>query len=300
MPELWKSLKRWVVSVPEPAVSSSSPSPLAGKRIVITRPVAQSAALCELLRADGAVPLQFPLIKIVPVENFAKLDEGLERLRPGDWVVFTSQNAVSPVAQRLQSLRATNTGTARDIQIAAIGSATERVAREAGFTIQRVAKGDGGVSLAKALHEWVADRRILIPRSDLADHAMPGILRDFGGEVIEAVVYRTAPTHEFAESLNANLDSNSIDAIVCFSPSAVHSLLENIGADRLRTVQPKIVFAAIGATTASAFTEIGISEPLIAANTTLEEIVDTLRAHFAVTTNSPSHVEPASTGAKRV
>lgn len=279
---------------------SLSPSSLAGKRVVITRPAAQSAALCEALRADGADPLQFPLIRIVPAENLSNLDEGLLQLRPGDWIVFSSQNAVSPVAQRLQSLRAKNPAVAQGIQIAAIGSATERVAREAGFTVQRVAKGDGGVSLAKALHEWIAGRRILIPRSDLADDAMPEILREFGGEVIEAVVYRTEPTREFAGTLNANLDSNSIDAIVCFSPSAAHSLLENIGVDRLRRVQQEIVFAAIGATTASAFTEIGVSKPLVAANTTLEGIVDTLRAHFAGTSNSQSHVEPTPAGAKRV
>jgi uroporphyrinogen III methyltransferase / synthase len=299
MPERWKSSKRWDASVPDPAISLS-PSPLAGKHVVITRPIAQSAALCEALRANGAEPLQFPLIRIVPADDLSKLDEGLVQLRPGDWIVFTSQNAVPPVAERLQSLRGKNPAVAQGIQIAAIGGATERVAKEAGFTVQRVAKGDGGVSLAKALHEWAANRRILIPRSDLADDAMPAILREFGGEVIEVVVYRTEPTREFAEDLNANLDSNSVDAIVCFSPSAVHSLFENIGAERLRRVQQKIVFAAIGATTASAFAEIGISKPLVAANTTLEGIVDTLSAHFAGTANFQSYVEPAPAGAKRV
>jgi uroporphyrinogen-III synthase len=226
------------------------------------------------------------------------LDEGLLLLRPGDWIVFTSQNAVSPVAERFQTLRAKNLDAARDIQIAAIGSATERVAREAGFTVQRVAKGDGGLSLAKAVREWVANRRILIPRSDLADDALPEILRQFGGEVIEAVVYRTEPTCEFAEDLNASLDSNSVDAIVCFSPSAVHSLLQNMSADRLRSAQHKIAFVAIGATTASAFAEIGVSKPLIAANTTIEGIVDTLRAHFAGTSNFQGSPEPA--GVKRI
>ena len=276
------------------------PSPLAGKRVVVTRPIAQSAALCEALRASGAEPLQFPLIRIIPVKDLSKLDEGLARLRPGDWIIFTSQNAVSPVAERLQSLRAKNPAVAQNIQIAAIGSTTERVAREAGFTVQRVAKGDGGVSLAKALREQIANRRILIPRSDLADDAMPEILREFGAEVLEAVVYRTEPSRQFAPQLNAALDSNSVDAIVCFSPSGVRSLFENIGAERLRSAQQKIVFVAIGATTASAFAEIGVSKPLIAAGTTLEGIVDTLHAQFAGTADSQSHVEPASAGAKRV
>jgi uroporphyrinogen-III synthase len=279
-------------------VNPSSQSSLAGKRIVVTRPIAQSVAFCDALRACGAEPLPIPLINIVPAEDLSTLDEGLRRLRAGDWIVFSSQNAVAPVAARLQFLRRAHPEVVSDIQIAVIGSATERVAKEAGFAVQHMAKGDGGSSLSQALRDWVPHRRVLIPRSDLADDAMPEILREFGAEVLEAVVYRTEPSREFAPQLHANLDS--VDAIVCFSPSAVHSLLENIGADRLRRVPRKIVFAAIGATTASAFAEIGISEPLIAANTTLEGIVDTLHAHFARTTNFRSNAEPASAGAKRV
>jgi uroporphyrinogen-III synthase len=275
-----------------------SPSSLAGKRIVVTRPIAQSVAFCDALRARGAEPLPFPVINIVPAGDLSALDDGLRRLRAGDWMVFTSQNAVAPVAARLQVLRRAHPEVASAMQIAVIGSATERVAKEAGFAVQHVAKGDGGLSLSQTLRDWVAHRRVLIPRSDRADDAMPGILRDFGAEVLEAVVYRTEPAREFASQLNANLDS--VDAIVCFSPSAVHALLENIGADRLRGVPRKLVFAAIGATTASAFAEIGISEPLIAANTTLEGIVDTLHAHFARAGNFQSNTEPAPAGAKRV
>jgi uroporphyrinogen-III synthase len=281
-------------------MNTSSPSSLVGKRIVVTRPIAQSAAFCDALRACGAAPLPFPLVNIVPAEDLSTLDEGLRRLRAGDWIAFTSQNAVAPVAARWQFLRRAHPELTSDIQIAAIGSATERVAKEAGFTVQLAAKGDSGFSLSQALRDRVPQRRVLIPRSDLADNAMPEILRDFGAEVLQAVVYRTEPSREFAPQLNANLDSDSVDAIVCFSPSAVHSLLENTGADRLRRVTQKIVFAAIGATTASAFAEIGISEPLIAANTTLEGIVDTLHAHFARTSSFQSNAEPASAGAKRV
>jgi uroporphyrinogen III methyltransferase / synthase len=299
-------LKPQDASVPEssnsfaPFMNPSSRPSLAGKRIVVTRPIAQSAAICDALRACGAEPLQFPLIEIVPADDLSTLEETLRRLRPGDWIVFTSQNAVAPVAAHLQLLRGAQPELANDIQVAAIGSATERVAKEAGFAVQHVAKGDGGLSLSKTLRDCVLQRRVLIPRSDLADDAVPQILREFGAEVREAVVYRTEPSREFAGQLNANLDGHSVDAIVCFSPSAVHSLLENIGADRLRRVQQNLVFAAIGATTAAAFAEIGVSAPLVAGNTTLEGIVDTLHAHFAGASDFQSNREPASAGAKPV
>jgi uroporphyrinogen-III synthase len=281
-------------------MNPSAQSSLAGKRIVVTRPIAQSVAFCDALRACGAEPLPFPLINIVPAEELSALDEGLRRLRVGDWIVFTSQNAVAPVAARMQFLRRAHPQVACDIQIATIGSATERVAKEAGFAVLHMAKVDGGSSLSQALRDRVPLRRILLPRSNLADNAMAEMLRDFGAEVLAAVVYRTEPSREFAPQLNANLDSDSVDAIVCFSPSAVHALLENIGADRLRRVARKIVFVAIGATTAAAFAEIGIAEPLIAANTTVEEMVDSLHTHFVRTANFQSNAGPPSAGAKRV
>ncbi len=47
------------------------PLPLAGKRIVITRPEAQAAEFIDLLRRAGAVPILFPTIAVAPVEGDA-------------------------------------------------------------------------------------------------------------------------------------------------------------------------------------------------------------------------------------
>ena len=40
--------------------------PLTGKRILVTRPRAQSADLCDRLAALGAEPIVFPTIEIAP------------------------------------------------------------------------------------------------------------------------------------------------------------------------------------------------------------------------------------------
>ena len=80
-------------------------SPLAGKRVVNTRAVHQSAELDRLLRDHGAVPLSFPCIAIGPPADAAPLDAALGRLAEGsfEWVVFTSANTVEAVAVRLSA-----------------------------------------------------------------------------------------------------------------------------------------------------------------------------------------------------
>src|SRR5271163_2694309 len=123
-PERGKFCRPWGGSVGEWASSA-----LAGKRIVVTRTVAQSGELFEALRARGAEPVLIPLIRIVPVEDYGPLDAALSRLRSGDWIVLTSQNAVAPVAQRGRMLRDESFGAAEGIQVAAVGPASENAAR---------------------------------------------------------------------------------------------------------------------------------------------------------------------------
>jgi len=85
-------------------VADHTPSPLAGKRVVITRAESQSATLAAALRAHGAEVVSLPLIQILPPLDYAPLDSALRSLSTFDWLVFTSQNAVTAVAERLAVL----------------------------------------------------------------------------------------------------------------------------------------------------------------------------------------------------
>src|ERR1700722_6419983 len=99
IPARAKFLKRFTASVGE-----QPPSPLAGKRVVITRAQAQSAPLAAALKAHGAEVIALPLIQILPPMDYAALDGALRDLRKFDWLIFTSQNAVTGVSDRLAFL----------------------------------------------------------------------------------------------------------------------------------------------------------------------------------------------------
>src|SRR6266487_2517774 len=61
--------------------------PLQGKRVLVTRTRDQASALSERLRMSGAIPVEFPTIRIVPPQDWSVLDAALKRLytRSDSW-----------------------------------------------------------------------------------------------------------------------------------------------------------------------------------------------------------------------
>ena len=262
-------------------MAEANPSPLAGKRVVVTRAAEQSTGFCDALRALGADPVVVPLIKIVPIEDFAPLDAALARLSPRDWIILTSQNAVPPLAVCARKLHKELLGNESSVQIAVVGPATENAARTAGLKVAYVAVTHDGVSLAQELGERLRGRQVLLPRSNLAGTDMPAALHRFGAEVIEVVAYRTEPERAAQGELQRMLATRCVDAMVCFSPSAVHSLANLLGPAQIGALQEHVVFAAIGEVTAHAFRGAGVRIPLVAADATPEAVVTALSEYFA-------------------
>ena len=71
--------------------------PLFGKRILVTRARAQASEFADILEANGAEVIQFPTIKIQPIENV-----DIPSPNAYDWVIFTSVNAVEIFYERLR------------------------------------------------------------------------------------------------------------------------------------------------------------------------------------------------------
>ena len=99
--------------------------PLAGKRIVVTRP--ESKPLAEALVLLGAEVAIVPLIEIRPAEDRRPLDAALENLAGYEWVVFTSVNGVAAVGERLGGI---SSGT----RVAAVGPVTADAVRALGVS----------------------------------------------------------------------------------------------------------------------------------------------------------------------
>jgi len=262
-------------------VAEQSLSALAGKRIVVTRAEAQSEGLFDALRSRRAEPVLFPLIRIVALEDYGALDAALVRLRAGDWIILTSQNAVTPVATRARMLRKEFFGAANGILVAAVGPATAKAAQALNVKVDYVAKTHDGVSLANELKERLRGHLALLPRSDLAGGALPATIQKIGGQAVEVIAYRTERVNEWEGHLVDMILEGAVDAVVCFSPSAVHALTDLLAVRGAVNFQDKVAFAAIGAVTAQAFRSAGIRKPLVAVDASAEATVKILSDYFA-------------------
>src|SRR6476620_4422422 len=97
--------------------------PLFGKRILVTRPREQAGELVDLLEAMGAEAIEAPMIRILPPDDYAPLDEACARAGTFDWIIFSSANAVDVFMERLLrtplDLRALG-----GVRLCVVGSAT--------------------------------------------------------------------------------------------------------------------------------------------------------------------------------
>ena len=98
-------------------------SPLAGRRVIVTRAASQAAALVDLLASAGAEVLVFPTIEIVDPEDFEPVDEAIRHLDVYSWAIFTSANAVTRFFARM-ALADKDARHLHGLRVAAVGPAT--------------------------------------------------------------------------------------------------------------------------------------------------------------------------------
>lgn len=250
---------------------------------MVTRSLEQSADLCDALRAAGAEPIHIPLIEIVPLLELGPLDEALSKLRPGDWIFLTSQNAVITVRARILMLRP-ELLEPNGARIAAVGPATTEKARSVGLRVDFVPRLHSGVGIANELGERLRGRRVLLPRSDKATSDLPKAILALGGEPLKVVAYQTELSEK--EDTLQRIAAASVDAITLFSPTEVHALQRTLSAEGIAELQQRLPIVAIGEVTGQACRENGVRAPIIAADTTVAAVIEALRKHFSVAENS--------------
>ena len=267
--------------------------PLAGKRVVVTRALEQSQSLVDALREAGAEPVLLPLVAFAPADNLADLDACLRNSARFDWVFFTSQNALRAVRQRCAALELPLDKVFADIKIAAVGPATAEAVTAAGLPVNFISRIHTGVALAEELSAETPKKRVFLPRSDRANPDLIEVLNLHGWQVTPVVAYKTVSPNSDSPDLQESLLHSDPDAILFFSPSAVHHLRDLLGANRFRDLSRQSVFVAIGPVSGTALKAEGVDRILLAADTTVAAAVATLSEYFA----KAGHHQPA--GAKQ-
>ena len=255
-------------------------SPLAGKRIVVTRAAEQSESLCRELQTRHAMPIVFPLIGFAPPDDFAPLDAALRDLSQFDWLFLTSQNVLRALLERSEALAVRLAAAAKGLRVAAVGLSTADAAKDAGLIVSHVAANHYGLALAEELEAELLGCHVCLPRSDRANPDLPEALRRLGVKLTEVVAYRTVRPADPDPITLAQLSSGEADAVLFFSPSAVRHLKELLGEPQFRALQEKAIFAAIGPVTARSLRDAGVERVVSAADTAASAVIAALEAFF--------------------
>ena len=256
-------------------------NPLAGKRVFVTRALEQGQSLADALREAGAEPVMLPLVAFAPADNLAELDACLRNSTRFDWVFFTSQNALRAVQQRCVALELSLARIFKDVKIAAVGPATAEAVAANGLTVDFISRIHTGVALVEELSAETQNKRVFLPRSDRANPDLIEVLNRHGWQVTPVVAYKTVPPNTDSSDVLESLLHGYADAILFFSPSAVHHFRDLLGSQRFRDLSHQSIFVAIGPVTENALKAEGVSRILVAADSTATAAVAILSEYFA-------------------
>jgi len=245
--------------------------PLAGRRIAVTRAREQAGDLVRELEALGAEVVAAPTIRIAPLTDLAALRAALSRVPPYDWIVFTSQNAVQVVCDRLPEWDLSPRDVAR-AAVAAIGPATAEALVRRGVVPDLVPDRFVAEAVVTALVAQgdVRGKTVLLPRAREARDALPDGLRALGARVDVIPIYETIRETGDGSGLAAEILAGTIDAVTFTSSSTVRGFVELVGSPA----------AVIGPVTAGTARELGIAVAIEARDYTVPGLVSAIVRYY--------------------
>jgi len=250
--------------------------PLFGKRVLITRPLAQSDRFAQQLWEAGAEPLVAPAIVLGPPDDSAAAAAAVARVREYAWVVFTSVNGVNAFFDLLGA-GGRDARAFGDAKVAAIGTATAGALTRNGIRVDFVPAVYVNEAVAAGLIERTAPgERVLVFRAQEARDVLPATLRAAGRSVDVVAGYKT----RFVDDPNMRALAAGADVVTFTSSSTVHGFAHNVpGAPE---VLSRAVVAAIGPITAATARRLGIRVDVVADEFTLEGLLAALEAGVGV------------------
>jgi uroporphyrinogen III methyltransferase/synthase len=228
--------------------------PLFGRRVVVTRAALQSQALTDRLSELGADIIEMPATRIARLD-LSPLRSAMTQLDQYQWLIFTSQNAVTIFWEQLL-------GGGRDaralagLAIAAVGPATAGALLERGITVDVIPPRFVAEGLLEKLAERddVANSRVLYVTAEGSRDVLPNGLEALGASVDVIHAYRSIQDGSGSTRLKKALESGTVSAVTFTSASAVRGYVDVVG-EEMALKAPAVT---IGPQTTEAVNEAGI------------------------------------------
>ena len=246
--------------------------------LLITRPGDDGARLAETLRQMGHDPILEPLLTIRNFDGPALDLAGVQA------ILATSANGVRAIAGRTPE---------RIIPLFAVGDATARVAKEAGFLDVSSASGDVD-ALAAVVREKLDPAKgplVHVAGSEVAGD-LAGQLGAAKFTVRREVLYESESAYSLSPSTIAAIKEERIDGVLAYSPRTAATLARLIRKARLVRDCRRIELLCLSQAVADAANDIPWAKTRIAAAPTQEAMLALARSLNE--TPSPSNVTPGS------
>lgn len=264
------------------AKSSASNLPLAGRRIVITRPREQAAEWRAQLEAQGAEVIELPLIQVTKHYDKRTLVEIFAELGQYEWIVFTSANGArfffEEFHKGFDDIRAMGL-----LRIAVVGEATAEVIRSKHLRIDLQPKKANAEELAQLMieRESIDSAKVLVVTGNLNRDTLVDKLHDAHAIVDRLPIYKTEETNLAADPVAGSFREKGADAILFASPSAAQSFFDQAAALKLSAKAKRPLSGSIGATTTAAMKQLGLPVDFEAAQANLDSFIEALTQKLA-------------------
>ena len=203
--------------------------PLAGYKVLLTRPRDLISSTAAKLRRKGAEVLELPAIRTVPIAENSRLIAALDNIRDYQWLVFTSPTGVKVFFAQMDDADK-DIRTLGNIRVAAIGEGTRKALKKHGILADLMPEVYDGVTLAQTLAaQCDPGSKILLPRAEAGNAELVKILEDAGADVDDIATYRNCyETQEIIDEA-AELEAGRIDCAVFTSASTVRGFVNAVG-----------------------------------------------------------------------
>jgi len=201
-------------------------SPLAGVRVLVTRPAEEARALARAIEREGGEAIVFPALEIVPVANLDAVRAAVGPVADFDVVAFVSRNAVKHGIALLPA-------SARKPMIGAIGPSTASALEQAGHHVS--IRPAGGFTSEALLAEPallnVRGQRVLVVRGRGGRELLADTLIARGATVVYAEVYERAANTSDSSQLRQRWRRKGIDLVTALSVETLDAMHAQLGAD---------------------------------------------------------------------
>ncbi len=261
------------------SASPLHPRPLAGKRIVVTRPREQAEGLAALIREAGGEPIVFPALEIRDLDDLKPFFALADRLEAFHLAIFISPNAVHKALNLLRARRRGKPWPAR-LRVAALGRGSRRELEQEGFAdvLAPQSHADSEALLALPEIAEVAGKRVVIFRGEGGRELLGDTLAARGARVEYAECYRRARPDPDRGALLAAWARGAVDAVTVSSGEGLANLYEMLGKLGQQWLKKSPLFVP-HARIAEEATRLGVREVVVAGPSD-GEILARLVAYF--------------------